>query len=110
MKIFNFGDKISFYNHLIRRGSTDATNARYWKSDIFRYEWIKVNGRHRQKPLITTGIIIGSRTLRDGHIVYESHDDGQESCFITDKIFKAYLVATDMKRNPVYVLPKDIIV
>lgn len=109
-KEYLFSDEVKFINNLKKcRSDYKGSNERYWKSDVFRFEWVMIDKLHRQKPLITTGIIIGVRILRDGHIVYESHDDGLEACFITDKTFKAYLVATDMKRNPVYVSPKDIL-
>lgn len=109
-KEYQFGDKIKFTNQLIRCGSDyKDSNERYWKSYVFRFKWVMIDKLHRQKPLITNGVIIGVRTLKDGHVIYEGVDNGYEKVFITDKTFKSYLVATDMKRNPIYVSPKDIL-
>lgn len=110
LKEYSFGDEVKFINNLKRRRSDyKCSSQRFWKPDVFRLKWVMIDKLHRQKPLITTGIIIGIRTLRDGHTVYVGYDGGNEASFICDKTFKAYLVAIDMKRNPVYVLPKDII-
>lgn len=54
-----------------------------------------------------TGVIVGWRTLANGDVEYgNGYDSGTE--FYPTEHFKAYLVAYDMRKKPVYVLPKDL--
>lgn len=54
-----------------------------------------------------TGIIVGWRTLANGKVTYGNDWDGSDE-FRPTEHFKAYLVAYDMRRKPVYVLPEDL--
>ena len=54
-----------------------------------------------------TGIIVGWRTLANGKVTYGNDWDGGDE-FRPTEHFKAYLVAYDMRRKHVYVLPEDL--
>ncbi len=54
-----------------------------------------------------TGVIVGWRTLSNGKVTYGNDWDGSDE-FRPTEHFKAYLVAYDMRRKPVYVLPEDL--
>lgn len=60
-------------------------------------------------PRTTTlhGIIIGIRTLADGEFATAGGPyDPPEEVFISTDHYTAYLVAYDLRRKPVYVLPE----
>lgn len=101
------GTKVEFINSLVR---VKEAKKRKWIANIFKYNWIQDHNNFKKTPLRTNGIIIGVRTLQNGYVIYESVDDGYAKVFICEEMFKAYLVAVDLKRNPVYVLPKDLII
>lgn len=52
------------------------------------------------------GIIIGTRTLVNGIRDYIGYEEGYQ--FIPKERVKVFLVAFDMRQNPVYVLPEDL--
>jgi hypothetical protein len=52
------------------------------------------------------GVIVGVRTLANGDVEYGGWD--ATTTFHPTEHFKAYLVAFDMRKNPVYVLPEDL--
>ena len=62
----------------------------------------------------TAGIIVGKRTLSEGVTHSGYKEDGPDSydweppVYIADKVFTVWLVAFNMRNNPVYVLPEDI--
>lgn len=93
-----FGKRVSFKLHLTRLKKGK------------RREWVKTSSdwlNNNNKPV--DGIIIGVRTLWNGYNQYELCDSGYVPVFIFEKSLKVYLVATDLKSNPVYVLPESII-
>lgn len=86
-----FGKEITFNKKLsrVREGQK-----RYWEVESIKE---------------TKGVIIGVRTLWNGYIIHESVDDGYCRVFIFEKPVKAYLVATDLIKNPIYVSPDNIL-
>lgn len=52
------------------------------------------------------GIIVGKRTLTDGHFSYGYSDEPGD--YRPTRHFTAYLVAYDLRRKPVFVLPEHI--
>ena len=89
-----FGDKIQV-THILRRDQSYGPHpkATYPRSVYFK-TWRPIPQSQG------TGIVIGKRTLFNGYNVYEP-DCG--NIFHPLEHFDAYLVALDMKRNPVYV-------
>jgi hypothetical protein len=61
---------------------------------------------HGQTHSPREGVIVGARTLANGQVSYGGWDTPTE--FSPTAHFKAYLVAFDMRKNPVYVLPEDL--
>lgn len=53
---------------------------------------------------IQEGIVVGIRNLSDGRT--ERVPEGQDGYYI-EKSFKAYLIATDLRRKPVFVKVED---
>lgn len=56
-------------------------------------------------PLLAEGVLIGVRTLANGR-----REGGWEEpwYFIPSEHFRAYLIAYDLRRKPVYVRPADV--
>lgn len=98
MNDLQLGQRVLFTNQLSRVSESRPTGTfghnEWWKS------WEPIG--YPSTP--TEGVIVGVRTLADG--VNERIDYGV--AFFPRKHFKAYLVAFDMRQNPVYVLPEHI--
>jgi hypothetical protein len=52
------------------------------------------------------GVIVGSRTLANGYATWAYADE--PIVFYPEEHFTAYLVAYDLRRRPVYLLPSDV--
>lgn len=111
------GTPVLFAHHLKRvveyRDNPDWRESNRWGSA--RDEW-KVwkrtpNNPHPLRPDEATdtrgGIIIGYRNLANGRRIWMSDEP---IIFEPRERVTAYLVAYDMRANPVYVLPNDLIV
>lgn len=59
----------------------------------------------KAKAATTEGVVIGKRTLRNGLLDYFPEEP---PIYGAKESFPAYLVAFNMKENPVYVLPEDL--
>lgn len=68
-----------------------------------RKEWQRV--KHDGGDAVQ-GILVGVRTLSDGINVYYGHDEPIE--YRPDKHFTVYVIAYDLRRVPVLVLPQDV--
>lgn len=53
-----------------------------------------------------TGVIVGVRTLVNGYATWQYSDE--PIIFYPEEHFTAYLVAFDLRRKPVYLLPDDV--
>lgn len=51
------------------------------------------------------GVIVGKRTLSDGNVTYYGDAPGE---YVPSKTFTAWLIAYDLQRKPVHVLPEHI--
>lgn len=98
------GQPVSF-THVLVRGIpyTDPKKP-------LRKEW-QPKGVHWEVPRAESldGIIVGVRTLGDGEfrsVGYGGPFDEPEEAFVCDHHFTAYLIAYDLRRKPVYVLPE----
>jgi hypothetical protein len=98
-----FGERVTFSRDLVRAheermgerfGRPVAEHWRTWKRSLIE--------EHRE------GIVIGSRTLMNLERKYIGYEEGWENNLTTAERFKAYLIAYDMRRKPVLVLPADI--
>lgn len=96
-----FLDKVGF-THILTRQSWDGR--RQWRP--FELTW---------EPKV--GYVVGVRTLKDGtwqtEIEHEYLDGRllssyEVSCFVADRYIRAYLIATNMQRKPVLVLPEHL--
>lgn len=86
--IMKFGELITVDHKLVRRAKhIDGKEHKIWQKQILK------------NPI--DAILIGQRTLSDGHVYYW----GDEIGFLYDahKYFKALLVVSDMNTKPFYV-------
>ncbi len=93
-RVWRFGNYVSFCRVLQREYGDETADRQGWKKI-----W------HVKQGNWTPGIVIGVRTLSDGENAFM----GQEGIDYTPtRYFKAYLVAFDMRRKPVFILPEDL--
>jgi hypothetical protein len=95
------GARVHFdYSDILRR--KEVRGAAFVNVPV-RKEWKKVEwGKRGDKR---HGIIVGVRTLSNGVIEWNYEEPIQ---FYPDLYFTAYLVAFDLRRKPVYLLPDDV--
>jgi hypothetical protein len=80
------GDKVRFSHHLVRSYGKDRTWNRHSRSG--------------------EGVVVGTRTLQNGHVVYGTWDD--PNYFVPEEPVPAVLVAFHLRKAPVYVPPEDV--
>lgn len=95
---FSFGDPVRFATHL-RRTSRYDDKTRVWVK-----RWEPCPSFQQPHPL--HGLIVGRRTLHNGHNEGGGYDD--PIVFVSKHRFTAYLVAYAMHRVPVLVRPEDL--
>jgi hypothetical protein len=95
------GARVHFdYSDILRR---DEVRGGAFTNTLVRKEWRKTQWGKRGN--VRTGIIVGVRTLSNGVIEWNYEEPIQ---FYPDLYFTAYLVAFDLRRKPVYLLPDDV--
>jgi len=95
MSDYQLGQRVRFTEPLRREFTHDGkTGRKVWRVD----------------PAIEAieGVVVGKRTLANGirHLI--GYDEGIS--FIKEETFTAYLIAYDLRRKPVHVLPEHITV
>lgn len=93
------GDKVQ-YTSTLYRADVDLTPG------AFNSDWER---RWVSQPLSGdpgNGIIVGARTLADGKVEYAYGD--HTSSFIKKRTFQAYMVVSELRRKPFFVLPEDV--
>jgi hypothetical protein len=99
MNEFQLGQRVSFTHPLQRR-------YQFMEGDRYgRKEWVPQTD-YKGVPESGAGIIIGKRTLANGVNHYNGYDE--PITFHPKETFTAYLVAFDLRRKPVHVLPEHI--
>lgn len=102
---YALGQSVEFTWHVERRteyreaehyGRRVSERWRVWKPQAYP-------GQPEPDP--TGGIVVGVRTLANGRAEYE-HEAGMIWDPVTAERFRAYLVAYDLRRKPVFVLPE----
>lgn len=99
MSDFQLGQRVTYTKHILRRDSRpgDFTGPnRLWSSEL--YPGTETNGGE--------GIIIGKRTLSNGNAHWIGYDG--PTAYKPTQHFTAYLIAHDLHRKPVHVLPEHI--
>jgi len=100
MSEYTFGQSVQFTRSLVRRyehGGTSWEGRKVWKAEQYP-------GQPDPEP--TPGIVVGVRTLANGTNTYGGYDEPIQ--FKATERFTAYLVAHDMRRKPVLVLPEHL--
>lgn len=107
---YAFGDRVNFTRPLNRRTvSRKVVSQSEWSGQT-RYrsykEWTVERWIGDTPPEDhREGIVIGKRTLANGYVNYD-YDEG--TTFEPESHLIAYVIAYDLHRNPVYVLPEHI--
>jgi hypothetical protein len=95
------GERVHFdYTDILRR--EEVRGAAFGNVPV-RKEWRKTQWGKRGD--VRHGLIIGVRTLSNGVIEWNYEEPIQ---FYPDLYFTAYLIAFDLRRVPVYLLPDDV--
>jgi len=95
------GERVHFdYSDILRR--KEVRGAAFANVPV-RKEWGKTEWGKRGD--VRHGLIVGVRTLSNGVIEWNYEEPIQ---FFPDLYFTAYLVAFDLRRKPVYLLPDDV--
>lgn len=99
MSDFQLGQRVRFVQHLRRVWGVGNMNGspKLWEPtpDL---------GERTTPP--REGIIIGKRTLSNGHWTYGGYED--PGYYTAKEHFTAYMVVTDLRSAPVHVLPHHI--
>lgn len=88
---FEFGERVTFSRTLARRWQEGGRKV--WQVG-------------QAEPSPRRGIVIGVRVLTDGRNEYGGYDE--PIVYHAERRFRAFVVAYDMRRRPVLVLPEDI--
>jgi hypothetical protein len=96
---YTLGQAVTFTRHLVRR----TAGSQYGHPDgwVKRWETTTPAGVTPAEP--RHGVVVGVRTLVDGTNVNHGYEGG--IVFRPVRYYSAYLVAFDLRRRPVYVLP-----
>lgn len=98
--VLTLGDSVTFTWHLTRKYESvpqPAYGRKVWRTELWP-------GQPEPEP--REGIVIGVRTLTNGINEYYGYD--QPIQYRPKESVKAYLVAYDMRRKPVLVLPEHL--
>lgn len=107
---YALGDRVIFTRSLHRRTVSRDSIVGEWPHERTIYRTYKEWTVERwigdtAPPEPRLGIVIGKRVLANGFLRY-AYEEG--TTFEPDQRITAYLIAYDMHRNPVYVLPEHI--
>lgn len=101
------GDQIWFTRHLHRKVKhVPSPKGSYHPGKTMKV-WEPEEYVGQPEPSPRSGVVIGTRTLANGERHYLGYEEG--IAFIPEETFRAYLVAYDLHRNPVYVLEEHIV-
>lgn len=102
MSAFELGQRVAYSEHLTRvyRSSDQGFYAHGLKL------WTSKPHEGFPKNAGGEGVIVGQRTLANGENNYNGYDE--PIVFVAKERFTAYLVAFDLRRKPVYVLPEHL--
>lgn len=104
---YALGDRVTFTRSLHRTTRDPShwpeqagrrANAKVWTTE----RWLGDISPAEPRP----GIVVGKRTLANGLHIWGSYED--PDTFRPIEHFTAYLIAYDLRRSPVYVLPEHI--
>jgi hypothetical protein len=105
MSGFELGQKVRF-TWVLHRASEAAHPPGASSRRLPRKVWRTEGWPGQPEPLPREGVIVGKRTLSDGEIDYGGYED--PVTYYPERHFTAWLVAFDLLRKPVLVLPQHI--
>lgn len=103
MSDFALGDRVAFRRFLFRTQRYDVNNAGT-RLRVKRWDPLAMPGLTETE--METGLVMGRRTLSNGEVRAGYSDEPAQ--YMGRHYFRAYLVAYDLLRNPVLVLPDDL--
>lgn len=98
---YQLGERVRFASYLERRYVDNPDRPTKWEK-----KWMPKLTYKGELDGAGEGIIIGKRTLVNGENRYNGHDE--PITFIPKERVTAWLVAYDLRRKPVHVLPEHI--
>lgn len=96
------------------RFSRDLVKSREWRSRPSKRNPERMTDEHWRvwKPSLIVqereGIVVGTRTLMNVEQVFIGYEEGWDNDLATAERFQAVLVAYDIRRKPVFVLPEEL--
>lgn len=101
MTDYQLGQRVKFSEHIQRKYMSESERGhnapnKQWTGQA--YPGKRFDGGE--------GVIVGKRTLSDGHYDYGYSDE--PGTYSPTRHFTAYLIAFDLRRKPVHVLPEHI--
>ena len=99
-ELYKLGDKIVIIGYMERRCGEVVRNEYGIKLGQIKH-WVQYPLKKQRE-----GIIIGARTLSNG---VNSWEEDMGNVFTPQSYFKAYLVAFDLRRKPLFVKLEDIL-
>lgn len=97
--MWSLGDPCTFNSGDVLRRTPDAFMNSNHASRRWYKTWLRRGGQRQER----TGIVIGIRFLQHGYVI-----DGEYSEWNQTGLLEALLIAYDMRRNPVLVMPEDV--
>lgn len=82
---------------------TIASMPEHLFGDVLRTRWVPVRARAHDDH----GVVVGIRYLAEGITVYD-RAHGEPPCFLRKNTVTAYLVACDLRSNPILCLPSQL--
>lgn len=97
---FELGDRVKFSRNLVRKGEREFNGANPAARSRYMKRWVPDS-----RIIERDGVIVGKRTIYDGERDHIGYDEGY--IFVKESQQEAYLVATNLRQNPVYVAPDE---
>lgn len=104
MADFKLGDNVTVTGVLQRVEGAYTREGQYSNGDHYPRHWEK-----RDFRVPTVGMVVGKRTLQNGKVCYEAHDDGGSiPVWYCRSTQPAYLVATSLHRKHIFCAPEQL--
>ena len=107
MSNWKLGDRVEISHRLNKQTWDPETFQRFIITpDRIEGSAPRTEKRWVPKPFNAVGVIVGRRTVQNNWV---EHDYEYGSSAVPTKYISAYLVAYDLNKNPVHVLPKHMV-
>lgn len=101
----DLGEKVTFTWALRRESRREEVTINGRRRTVTVRRWETGEIPNTKPPASREGVVVGVRTLCNGYVQYE-YDYGNMFSPFEDGYFTAYLIAWNLRQQPVYVLPE----